>query len=219
MPNVPQRTGPDIHEFRGRFGGLADGRRKDRHMGAKRAFLAGTEALRLRLANGWYKARLHSELAELGGQLTAQWRDTKLPLAERKRRIFERWVECEDPSMTDLGELDVVRLAVARSARAKIEAFVRQVAPSGSSLAYTRVELERFNRSRAGKPRFHPYDPPVLPPDGYVESEVPSVDPSTPLPLNQPAQPAQPAQSPEPALPFGPDPQPGLPRPGRATSM
>ncbi len=221
FPKVCQKClsgrAPMFTSFGARFGGLADGPRKGRHMGAKRAFLAGTEALRLRLANGWYKARLHSELAELGGQLTALWRDSKLPLAERKRRIFERWVECEDPSTADLSELDIARLAVARSARAKIEAFVRQVAPSGSSRAYTQVELERFNRSRAGKPHFRPYDPPIASPEGSVESGAgTSVDIPTPLPADQP----EPVTSPpEPALPFGPDPEPGRPRqlavPGR----
>lgn len=208
---------PIFTSFGARFGGLADGRRKDRHMGAKRAFLAGTEALRLRLANSWYKARLHSELAELGGQLTVEWRDTKLPLAERKRRLFERWAECEDSSTADLGELDVLRLAVARSARAKIEAFVRQVAPPGSSRAYTRAELERFNRSRAGKPRFHPYDPPAPSSDEFIGSEVGTpVDAPTSVPAEQPTQSTPP---PEPALPFGPDPEPGRPRPSRGTSL
>ncbi len=220
FPGV-QRLGPSgrvplMASLGGRFGGLADGRRKDRHMGAKRAFLAATEALRLRMANDWYTARLQGELAALGGQLTAIWRDTKLPLAERKRRIFERWVDCEDPGATRRSELDAMRLAVARSARAKIEAFVRQVAPLGSSRAYTRAELDRYNRSRAGKPHFRPYDPPVAAPDGLSESEVgPSV--AAPLPPEPSDPPPEPA--PAPALPFGPDPGPGWLRPSGAASI
>lgn len=223
FPGV-QRLGPSgrvpvLASLGGRFGGLADGRRKDRHMGAKRAFLASTEALRLRMANRWYTARLQDELAALGGQLTAIWRDTKLPLAERKRRIFERWVDCEDPGTNHRSELDAMRLAIARSARAKIEAFVRQVAPHGSSRAYTRAELDRYNRSRAGKPHFRPYDPPdpldppVMAPDGFAEPEVGTSD-APPLPARPSEDPA-----PAPTQPFGPDPGPGWLRPSRAPSM
>ena len=204
---------PIMSSVGGRFGGLADGPRKDRHMGAKRAFMASTEALRLRMANHWYKERLRSELAELGGQLTAVWRDTRLPLAERKRRIFERWADCEDPSTAARSELDAVRLAGARSARAKIEAFVRQVAPHRSPRAYTRSELDRFNRGRAGKPHFRPYDAPAPSPEPLADSE-PGAAVDAPLPSNSP-----PPTTPPPAPPFGPDPGPGWLRPTRSGAI
>src|SRR5690606_35158153 len=101
---------PIFAGFGVRFGGLADGPRKSRHRSAKQAFLAATEALRFRLANAWYKQRLQAELADLGDQLLAVWHDTSLPLAERKRRIFERWAECEDPDTARRTELDNMRL-------------------------------------------------------------------------------------------------------------
>ncbi|MBZ5708917.1 hypothetical protein [Nannocystis pusilla] len=192
----------------GRFGGLADGRRKDRHKSAKQAFLLATEQLRFRLANAWYKQRLHSELADLGGQLLEVWRDTKLPLAERKRRIFERWEECEDATTTRRTEIDAMRLEVARTARAKIEAFVRQVAPYGSSQAYTEAELDRFNARRAGKARFRPYDAPIAIEDVTAESELgTAAEKPPPLPPEPPPQePANPPLGPAPGPVFSPRP-------------
>jgi hypothetical protein len=155
-----------------RIPGLADGPRKNRHRSAKRAFLLATEELRFQLASNWYRTNLRGELSDLGAQLARLWRDPGLSLAERKRRLFERWADCEDPATTARTDLDAMRLDVARIARAKIEAFVRQVAPLGTPQAYTDVELEQLNRGRAGKPRFRPYDAPTLAEDVHAESEA-----------------------------------------------
>ncbi|MCY1069109.1 hypothetical protein OV090_30495 [Nannocystis sp. RBIL2] len=202
---APYGAAPILAGFGARFGGLADGRRKNRHKSAKQAFMVATEQLRFHLANAWYKQRLRSELADLGGQLLEVWRDAKLPLIERKRRIFERWEECEDPTTTRRTEVDRMRLDIARTARAKIEAFVRQVAPYGSPQAFTDAELDRLNAGRAGKTRFRPYDAPVLPEDVSAETELGTTD-AAPQTVPEPP-PPDPPPSP---TPIGPDPGPGF---------
>jgi hypothetical protein len=138
--------------------------------------LLATEELRFQLASTWYRGNLRGELSDLGNQLAALWRDPKLSLDERKRRLFERWADCEDPATTARTDLDAMRLDVARIARAKIEAFIRQVAPLGTPQAYTDAELEQYNRGRAGKPRFRPYDAPTSPEDIHAESEAAGYD-------------------------------------------
>ncbi|WAS98144.1 hypothetical protein [Nannocystis punicea] len=203
---APYGPAPILAAFGARFGGLADGRRKNRHKSAKQAFMIATEQLRFHLANAWYKQRLRSELADLGGQLLEVWRDAKLPLTERKRRIFERWEECEDATSTRRTDIDDMRLDVARTARAKIEAFVRQVAPLGSPQAFTDEELDRFNAGRAGKTRFRPYDAPVLPQDINAEAELGTAA-DTPRAEPPPPDPLPPAALP---TPVGPDPGPGF---------
>ncbi|MBZ5708728.1 hypothetical protein [Nannocystis pusilla] len=195
----PQGRLPVAAGFIAHFGGLADGPRKDRHKSAKRHFLAATERLRAHLANRAYRERLQRELAELGLHLVEIWHDETLALAERKRQIFERWADCEDPSTPARSERDVLRHAFANAARAKIEAFVRQIAPQGSQQAYTRAELARLNRGRTGESRFRPYDV-SRPPQVLANFEaVPDVD----APLLPPQSSATP-----PAAPVLPEPPP-----------
>lgn len=171
-----------------RFGGLADRPHQRRRTAAKRAFLADTEALRLQLAHAWYRARLQAQLADLGGELAAIWRDPKLSLAERKRRIVRRWEECEEPAAAAPSQLDAMRVEAARVARAKIEAFVREVAPQGSPQAYTEAELEQYARERDRPARFRPYDPPVGPRDaaaGDAPADPPAQAAGGPSPLRR----------------------------------
>jgi len=106
-----------------------------------------------------------------------------------------------------------MRLEVARTARAKIEAFVRQVAPYGSPQAYTEAELDRLNARRAGKTRFRPYDAPVLVEDVTAESELGT---SPDQPVAAPPEPPAPETSPLSPTPIGPDPGPGF-SPARRT--
>lgn len=210
----PQGRLPVAAGFIARFGGLADGPRKDRHKSEKRHFLAATERLRAHLANRAYRESLQRELAELGPHLVELWRDETLALAERKRQIFERWADCEDPSASARSERDGLRHAFADAARAKIEAFVRQSAPRGSQQAYTRAELARLNRGRTGESRFRPYevsrsaqaladfeavpdlDAPLLPPQSSPTSPAVPVLPEPPPRTEVP--PASPPKSPPP---------------------
>lgn len=209
--SFPQGRFPLFGTAEARFGGLADGRRKDRHRSEKRAFMAATEKLRFEMAHAWYRAQMQRELADLGGQLTEVWRDTKQPLAERKRLIFERWADCEPPGPSGRSELDALRLEVARTARAKIEAFVRVVAPPGSPEAYTEAELRRLHRGRSEAARFRPYDAPARREDEPTPGGSEAPDDAPPAPEAQPS----PATTP-PARPVGPDPEPGWFRPSRA---
>lgn len=206
----PEGRVPIAGGFIARFGGLADGPRKDRHRSAKRQFLAATERLRAHLAHRAFRARLQHELAELGPHLVEIWRDETLALAERKRQIFERWADCEDPSTPARSEQDVLRQAFAEAARAKIEAFVRQVAPQGSKQAYTRAELVRFNRGRTGESRFRPYDA-SRPMQGLPEFEP---APEVGAPLLPPQ--SSPAVAAAPVLPEPPPRTNVLPAPPRA---
>lgn len=155
----------------GSMGGLADWTRSQRHVAAKQAFLAATEGLRLRIHHAWHRALLDRRLAELGGELVALWRDPRAPLAERKRRLFHLWDECVDPAESPRSPLDELRIAAGRAARAKIEAYVRRVAPAGSPDAYSPTELAALNAARRSAAPFNPYTPvdevsaPALPPD------------------------------------------------------
>jgi hypothetical protein len=212
----PRGRLPVAAGFIAQFGGLADGPRKDRHKSAKRHFLAATERLRTHLANRAYRESLQRELAELGPHLVELWHDETLALAERKRQIFERWADCEDPSTPARSERDVLRHAFADAARAKIEAFVRQSAPRGSQQAYTRAELARLNRGRTGESRFRPYDvsrsaqvladfeavpvvdTPLLPPQSTPGSPAVPVLPEPPPRTDVP--PASPRMSPPPDI-------------------
>lgn len=141
----------------GSFGGLADWTLKERHGGAKRAFLEATSELRLGLAYAWQRERLEEQLAGLGARLVKIWRDPTLPLAERKRRLFALWDECEEESEAPAEPLDALRQAGGAAARAKIEAYILKVAPEGSAQSFTPRDLEVFNKRRRSRGRFDPY--------------------------------------------------------------
>ncbi|HEY8376491.1 MAG TPA: hypothetical protein VIK91_08380 [Nannocystis sp.] len=194
----PMGRVPLLGTIGGRFGGLADGRRKDRHKREKAAFLAATEQLRFEMATRWYRAQIERELAELGGQLAEVWRDRRLSLAERKRLIFERWADSEPPA-TSGHPLDTLRARAARIARAKIEAFVRVVAPPGSPEAFTEAELQQLNRGRSGDARFRPYDAKLQPEEELLPPEPPAGESA---PMREAAPPEPQAQAIE---PVGPD--------------
>src|SRR5262249_42050045 len=108
-------------------------------------------------------------------------------------------------------DIDDMRLDVARTARAKIEAFVRQVALLGSPQAFTDEELDRFNAGRAGKTRFRPYDAPVLPQDVSAEAELGT---AADTPRAEPPPPPPPPRAPTPRPPTPPPPP--RPRPPSA---
>lgn len=186
----PQGRLPLFGGFSGRFGGLADGRRKDRHKREKAAFMAATEKLRFEMATQWFREQIERELADLGGQLTEVWRDTRLSLAERKRLIFERWLDSEHPASGG-HPLDVLRARAGRIARAKIEAFVRVVAPPGSREAFTEAELRQINRGRSGTGRFRPYDAKAPREEELLPLELPAVEVAT-IGQEAPPEPATP---------------------------
>lgn len=68
----------------------------------------------------------------------------------RKRGLFELWDDCAETGSEEL-------IAGGRSAREYIIGFIRSKYPAGSSSAFTREELRRFNRHRRSQTEFAPY--------------------------------------------------------------
>ena len=128
-----------------------------RHTAAKLQFIKETEAPRLRMMHAWLKARLAAQLDVLIAEVLAAWRDTSLPLVERRRRIFIKWDECEDGGGVAGSAIEQIRADAATLARARIEALVRLLAPAGSPQAYAQAELVRLNAGRRSRSTFDPY--------------------------------------------------------------
>lgn len=137
--------------------GLADMLIKHRFARAKLRFLRETEALRTRMAHAWLKQRLAEELDALVARIMAIWRESSLPLVERRRRIFVAWDECEELRGTEASVTDETRAAGGMQARERIVRLVRLIAPRGSAQQYTPAELLRLNAGRRSAGRFEPY--------------------------------------------------------------
>jgi hypothetical protein len=144
ISKVSQRRGP----------GRSPGRR---YTAAKLQFLRDTEAMRMRMTHAWLKAQLATQLDLLIAQVLAVWRDTSVPLVERRRRIFVMWDECEEPGPVSESAVERIRGDAAALARTRIEALVRLLAPAGSPRAYPRDELARLNTTRRSRRAFDPY--------------------------------------------------------------
>ena len=163
-------TAPTMVGLGGGFGGLlgalvskirrkAGGLGKDSgraNMPAKVRFLAQTEGLRTRMAHAWLKARLAEQRGRLVEEVLALWRDPSLPLAERKRRIFQMWDDCAEPAELRT-PTDEIQAAAAVEARVRIEGLIRMLAPRGSPQQFTAAELAEFNAQRRSRARFDPY--------------------------------------------------------------
>lgn len=138
--------------------GLADMLLKHRYAKQKQRFLRETEAMRTRMAYAWLKQALSAELDSLVSRMLAIWRDTSLPMSERRRRIFAAWDECVEAADTGSPQ-EQLRGEMAERARDRIERLVRLIAPPGSPQQFTPAELERWNAGRRSKRRFMPYAP------------------------------------------------------------
>lgn len=139
-----------------RFGGLADLARAGVRTRAQREFMIATAPLREKLALDRHRRNEIAALARLGDELKAVWTDSSLTPAERRARLFARWDECDEPSGSESDD-DATRTKAAANARFTIEAFVRRVAPPGSTHAFTTAELTKLNASRRSVARFDPY--------------------------------------------------------------
>jgi hypothetical protein len=139
--------------------GLADMLLKNRYAKQKQRFLRETEAVRTRMAYAWLKQALTAELDALVSRMLAIWRDTSLPMSERRRRIFAAWDECVEAMDTPGSPQEQLRGEMAERARDRIERLVRLIAPPGSPQQFTPAELERWNAGRRSRRRFAPYAP------------------------------------------------------------
>lgn len=133
--------------------------------GAKTALLERTRELRTRLAVAWHLKNLARRLKMLEPELLQIWSDQKMPLADRKTYLFERWDECDEYFAIDPGEIppdaivkiDEARMQTAEDARRRIERFIRRHLPQGSRRGYTEADLKRLNARRVSEQSFRPY--------------------------------------------------------------
>lgn len=136
----------------------------------KAKLLKATFEMRLGMAVSFQKRLLNKRLRRLEGELGKIWNDPRRSLPSRKKLLFERWDECDEPDaaddpaalpgfgVVDDTDIDAARLEAASSARKKILKFIREHAPKGSSEAFTADELAELNRRRASKQKFAPYE-------------------------------------------------------------
>lgn len=119
---------------------------RDPYLSQKRAFLKDTEGLRVEQARAHAEEMLGPALVELVASLEELVADVELTAGRRKAAVFELWDDCNDER-------------AGRTARALIESFIRAQMPLGSSLAYSKDDLERLNRNKPKEARFSPYAP------------------------------------------------------------
>lgn len=110
----------------------------------KRWFLRHTEALRRDLQEKHNAAVQLQAALRLQGRLMALWNDAQLSAAQRHKKIFEIWDQCDDKTG-------------GRAARQAIEAFVRRFMPYDSAEAYSNLELRFLNAHRKSANPFSPY--------------------------------------------------------------
>ena len=138
---------------------------RDPYPRAKALLLRATFEERLELARKYHKRQMILALGRMDDELERIWARQSLPLAERKRLLFERWDACVEATGDDTGfrdeeavaALDQVREQLAPAARRKVIRFINEVAPPGSDAAYTRSELADFNATRVSREAFAPY--------------------------------------------------------------
>ena len=122
---------------------------QDPYAAAKVRFLDETRSWRRKLRRAWYRRQGRAFLQRLPKML-AGIMASKLSDADKRRLLFELWDECLETGSTELA-------AMGRIARSRILEFARRHFPARSKRAYTKEELERFNRIRTSKARFDPY--------------------------------------------------------------
>ncbi len=105
--------------------------------------LDATFDLRVRMALQTRRDDMQVTLAHLPIALARVWLFTPLPAWERRRILFELWLE------TDGGPAGA-------EARAEIERFIRTALPCGSRDAFTASELRAYAQAAPGR-RFAPY--------------------------------------------------------------
>jgi hypothetical protein len=115
---------------------------EDPYAAEKARFLAATSAWRLERARRYRVHRARVALGDLDGQLARVWADRRFVASERRRLLFDLWLEMDASSDGKQGA-------------ATIEAFIQRTLPAGSPDAYTTRELEALNRLAAPR-RFVP---------------------------------------------------------------
>jgi hypothetical protein len=117
---------------------------EDPYRARKARFLADTAEWRLRLAHAQRDRSKGAALAGLEGQLLAAWKHHGLTGPERRRVLFNLWLEMDQASPEG------------RQGAATVIRFVREQLPAGSPDAFTADELRALNQAAAPQ-RFDPY--------------------------------------------------------------
>ncbi len=123
---------------------------QDPYAWQKARFLSATFDFRTKLATEARKEDMKSSLIELPEQLEALWADRRYSPRERRRILYELWLETDQ---TPQGE----------KAAGMIGLFIRRRLPCSSPDAYTADELAAFDRAHPGR-HFAPGDCPSRPP-------------------------------------------------------
>ncbi len=136
--------------------------RQDPYANAKTGFLLRTEPFRRGLAIGFVRMRIADSLRALPRELLELWTDRKRDAAARRKLLFQRWDECEEPDedpavATAASEIERLRDDAAAQARDIIEAFVRRHAPAGGKDGFAPDELRTLNAKRRSIAAFEPY--------------------------------------------------------------
>jgi hypothetical protein len=108
-------------------------------------FLGETQALRSELAAAVHTRDLRVAAVRLRDRLDRLWCDTSIPVAARRRELFEVW----DDTSAD---------AVGAQGRRVVIDFIRDEVPATSALSYSNQELAELNRGRRQPSRFAPYE-------------------------------------------------------------
>lgn len=155
-PSVPNHVGGTVQ---GRYGYLPQ------PTAAMTAFMDRTFELRLELVKAADQERLERELERLPLALLEAW-SAAPTLAQRHELVLQAWDDLiplpsphRDAVLTASAdrELERRREDAATRARAVILELVRERAPAGSASAFTRAELDAFNRGRPARDQFTPY--------------------------------------------------------------
>jgi hypothetical protein len=112
----------------------------------KARFLTATSEWRQRLAEAQGDRRKDAALANQEKQLQAIWANRRYTFNERRRLLFNLWLEMDDSAEGRKGASNIVR-------------FIRRQLPAGSAEAFTAAELAAMNRVAAPQ-RFDPYGGP-----------------------------------------------------------
>jgi hypothetical protein len=112
----------------------------------KARFLVVTGDWRQRLAVSQRDRRKDAALANQENQLQTIWRNRRYNANERRRLLFNLWLEMDDSPEGRQGATNIVR-------------FIRTRLPAGSPAAFTAAELATMNAAAAPQ-RFDPYGGP-----------------------------------------------------------
>jgi hypothetical protein len=109
----------------------------------KARFLVATSDWRQKLAASQLDRRKEAALANQERQLQAIWGDRRYTANERRRLLFNLWLEMDDSPEGRQGATNIAR-------------FIRTKLPAGSPAAFTAAELAAMNAVAAPQ-RFDPY--------------------------------------------------------------